>query len=1040
MEKDTEEKYVSLYQNTITEREQFNNDTKIVAEQIARFVKLMQPAHITQGKQQVLKSVYHEADVLLEAFSLYRIMSCSIEDVDDLFEYLNKKMNRFYTAMQSIGKPVIYGIVSQGGTTNLVIGIYDKKADKKEIQNVIEGILDRVELQPYVLNFSKGLKCEKKVGLISAIPSLKTGDDKQKFSLASLIRSLNGKEYTVFFISRPLQQNKLTDIFNELISIKDKCFAVSKRNISRQQSAGKSIADTIGRTNTDTDSKSDSTSKSGGVAFVVSGNASKSKTNSSAHSVSESYSKTITDSINNSESNSFEIQNSYALELISYVDKAIERFRQGNNNGMWETVISYSTDSKLASDIIRASISGEFAKPDPDILPQIAQTFDLSVNETKDNTMLVPKILLDEKNSSPLCNIVTSEELGFMCTLPDTPVPDFELKKEKMYPLMTYDVENGIKVGNLCDGKRSIEHMSFSLSYKDLVKHTFVCGMTGSGKTTTVKQILKNANVPFLVIESAKKEYRNIKLDGKEHPQIYTLGKPEINCLKMNPFYIQCGVSPQMHIDFLKDLFNASFSFYGPMPYILEKCLQNIYKNKGWDLRLGFHPYLVNMKNAVDFFDADYMAAHYKIESHKYLFPTMQDLKKEIERYIDEEMNYEGEIAGNIKTAIKARLESLCSGPKGYMFNTYEYTNMEELLSKNTVFELEGLAADDDKAFCVGLLIILINEYRQVSKETVRMDNPLSHILVVEEAHRLLKNTNTDRISEDMGNPKGKAVEHFSNMIAEMRAYGQGVIVAEQIPSKLAPDVIKNSSNKIIQRLVALDDQILVANSIGLSEEECMNLGNLTTGMALCHKEGMNLPVLVKIPMASEIKVSDGMLYGKNLEQRMHDINVSMVKEILSNEIELYALRMINTIMIQNYENVERGIRAFRQYAKSMIRKKDISLITCIDEYAILAEILSEQIFQYWLNGAYSIKTLIPDELKEELYQLLVIPNEKKMCVVKEMLSDLYKENLEYKGCTIISQLIKFRISENIDIDGSINQYFFETDDNIICKIRKMVN
>lgn len=264
------------------------------------------------------------------------------------------------------------------------------------------------------------------------------------------------------------------------------------------------------------------------------------------------------------------------------------------------------------------------------------------------------------------------------------------------------------------------------------------------------------------------------------------------------------------------------------------------------------------------------MQEKYSSDSHKYLFPTMQELKYEIERYIEEEMDYEGEVAGNIKTAIKARLESLCSGPKGYMFNTYEYADMSQLLTNNTVFELEGLADDSDKAFCVGLLIIFINEYRQITKETVKLDKELSHILVIEEAHRLLKNVNTEKTSEDMGNPKGKAVEHFTNMIAEMRSYGQGVIVAEQIPSKLAPDVIKNSSNKIIQRLVAADDQELVANTIGLSGEDCLDLGNLITGTALCHKEGMNLPVRVQIPMVDENKVSDGMLYGGDIEKRLH--------------------------------------------------------------------------------------------------------------------------------------------------------------------------
>lgn len=166
------------------------------------------------------------------------------------------------------------------------------------------------------------------------------------------------------------------------------------------------------------------------------------------------------------------------------------------------------------------------------------------------------------------------------------------------------------------------------------------------------------------------------------------------------------------------------------------------------------------------------------------------------------------------------------------MFNTYEYADMDALLNHNTIFELEGLADDSDKAFCVGLLIIFINEYRQISQEILDTNRPLSHILVIEEAHRLLKNVSTEKLSEDLGNPKGKAVEHFANMLAEMRSYGQGVIVAEQIPSKLAPDVIKNSSNKIIQRLVSADDQTVMANTIGLTGEEGLDLGSLKTGTA----------------------------------------------------------------------------------------------------------------------------------------------------------------------------------------------------------------
>jgi Predicted ATPase len=1024
--------------STETLKAQFEKDTAIVAEQSSLFVKNIHPSYLYSTKNEIMNLLYSDSDDLLDAFTFFRIVSCTTDEVDDMFEYLNGKMDKFYTALYSVGKPVVYGVVSYQGTMNIVVGLYDSDNDAKLLKGIMEGLLDGVELKPYKMNLAGRKSVDKEVGLISAIPSVKIGEEKQKFSLAPMMKSLNGQDFTVLFVSRPLSQEKIALTYGEVIQIKDQCFAVSKRNVSRQQGTSKSVGETNGKTETSTHSTSKTKSASFGLAFILSFNKSSSKTETDSYSTSNNYSKTITDAVNQNEGISADIQNGFALEMMDYADQAINRFRQGKNNGMWETVISYSADSRMVAGIIQACIAGEFARPNPNILPQAVHGFHLDANEAKGNSVLIPKIMLDESASSPLCTAITSEELGLICTLPEVPVPNFELKKGKAYPLIT-DNATGINIGYVCDGQRSLQNMPFSLTYKDLARHTFVCGITGSGKTTTVKGILRNAKTPFLVIESAKKEYRNISLESGKRPQIYTLGKPEINCLRFNPFYIQCGVSPQMHIDFLKDLFNASFSFYGPMPYILEKCLQNVYKKKGWNLTLGFQPYLVNSTNSADFFEADYMQEKYKSESHKYLFPTMQDLKSEIERYVEKEMNYEGEVAGNIKTAIKARLESLCSGPKGYMFNTYEYADMGALLTNNTVFELEGLADDSDKAFCVGLLIIFINEYRQITKETVKMDKELTHILVIEEAHRLLKNVNTEKTSEDMGNPKGKAVEHFTNMIAEMRSYGQGVIVAEQIPSKLAPDVIKNSSNKIIQRLVAADDQELVANTIGLSGEDSLNLGSLTTGTGLCHKEGMSLPVRVQIPMVQEVKVSDGMLYGGDIEGRLHRINVNLAKEALVDSLDITGLKMLNSIMMQEYETVSVAIKEYRKRAKSTLVKKDVDLVMCEDENSIYAELLSETIIQYLLNGVYSIKQLISNELRVGVYELLASPNKIKLSAVKQMLKMSYKDDPVYKGKFIVAQLVYHMATEKTDLIGTIKNYFFDLSDEEALEIKNMM-
>jgi hypothetical protein len=73
----------------------------------------------------------------------------------------------------------------------------------------------------------------------------------------------------------------------------------------------------------------------------------------------------------------------------------------------------------------------------------------------------------------------------------------------------------------------------------------------------------------------------------------------------------------------------------------------------------------------------------------------------------------------------------------------------------------------------------------------------LEHVTLIEEAHRLLTKTSTD-VGAETANTKGQSVEAFCNILAEIRAYGEGLIVADQIPSKLASDVLKNTNMKIM--------------------------------------------------------------------------------------------------------------------------------------------------------------------------------------------------------------------------------------------------
>lgn len=961
----------------------------------------------------------------INGFVFFRLVSCTTEKLDNVEEQLRIKMEKLLTAIHSLGSPVIYGIVSRDGKTHIVFGVNYQSKDVAK--SILDGLLTGIEIQEEKNIFKKNKKNKKEYygGFISSVPITKIDNDKQQFDVSTLMKCLNGKNYTVLVYSIP--QNNAQDKCSDLITVKDKCFAISKRNISIQNSINDS------KTVTETKSKT----KRGAMqeivhqvrkgkfsfskivdSFIEGGNKSKSEAVSNATTI-----EGITRGV------SFEVQNGIAQEMIEYCDKAIERMKLAQANGLWLSTITYSASDKTQLSILKSCLISEIAKPSANILPYVQ--FDYP--EDKLEEILLPATT-GAKN--PLMVPINTSELSMLCTPPSKPVPDFEIKQNKMYPMVPSS-EPGIIIGNISDGYKSLDNMVFALTENDLNKHTFVCGITGSGKTTTVKRILKVSKKPYLVIESAKKEYRNI--GGMKPENVYTLGKPEINCIKMNPFFVQRGINLQTHIDFLKDLFNASFSFYGPMPYILEKCLGNIYKNKGWNLTFGYHPYLINVADSTNMFDEAIMKKRYKLKSCEFLFPTMQDLKNEVKRYIEEELHYEGEVAGNIKSAILSRLESLCVGAKGFMFNTHKHLNMDEIMQEEVIFELEGLPDDSDKAFCVGLLVIFINEYRQIVKELDK-ESGLKHLLVIEEAHRLLKNIETERTSETMGNPKGKAVEHFTNMIAEMRSYGQGVIIAEQIPSKLAPEVIKNSSNKIVQRIVSYDDQALIANTMGIKKEDAIYLGNIKTGCALCHKEGMNLPVFITVQQIKDKPITDGdLLQVFGMETKIRDINKQFIVEELDAYFNVTAMRLLNTLMVMDIRTVTKDLETIKSEINECLTLRDITLLpmTSLDEQEQLyGEILAEYVLGYLSQGLYSIGKLAPDGITNNVIEFCKNGMPETVYSVKAQLKDVYKKECKNHCIEIVYNEMKRELEESdikgIDLENSIRSRFLTVSNDCV--------
>lgn len=938
----------------------------------------------------------------LDSYYLFPLKEIFVNsDCDDIAKFINERFQNILASASHSSLSVAIILSSKNGNSDVFLGFKNNSSlgnNPDLFESIVNGILPgkKIKLEE-AINLSSLVDGYNHGGIVTGVPTVKKDDENQKFNLSSIVRSLYGKEYLLAIISRPISETEKQSSFSELIQLRDNLHTLAKQTISEEKGSGQSFSDT--ETSTTGSSQTRGYSNGGGIGFptpigFIGGGFSHSQNRSKTTTEGTSSGQTETFSEQESRSLSIEKQNGFALELEKIADQYIERMIRGFGSGYWETSITFATPNKITSDVLAGTFIGELSKPSDKLLPPPR----IYSDNLEGKILFIPKI--SSSNTifpKPLSSYLTSEELSLISSPPVESVPGYEIQKMPALALTDTGSRSEIVLGSIADHGNPILGTYLHLSKNDLNKHLFVCGLTGSGKTTTVKHILKNLvqneNIPFLVIESAKRDYRQLLADDvfKEKLNIFTIGNATVSPIRFNPFYIQEGVHPLVHIDYLKAIFNASFSLYGPMPSIVEKCLHTIYIQKGWDLTFGTHPNFLDKKG-------NYDGEQYSLEEHFYCFPTLTDLKDEIDRYIKTELDYKGELRDNIRTAIIVRLESLCVGAKGLMFNTHDFFSIEQLLSQNTILEMENLADDDDKAFFVGLILVLISEYRQKENPAV---NPgikhkgLQHFIVIEEAHRLLKNVETERTTEMMGNPKGKAVEVFCNLLAEMRSLGQGVAVVEQIPSKISPDVIKNSNTKIVHRLVSKDDQGLLAGSLSINDNDALYLNRLRTGHALCHKEGMGRPVecailsTVTSHAISDEKVKRSMAFLT--DKVLHGYRAYQLDTFLGEAGKELTIKFFNSLITLELNALNRLLDIAKKEIKKALIMKDIKFV--IDDLIVL-DYLSLRIMLLISKGIYCPSSNIPRNLKIKLLDFMKTPSNKTQAELINHLNMMWEPNL----------------------------------------------
>lgn len=893
-------------------------------------------------RQQIDKNqdnLYKVLPIKPRDISLFHISELTFEDESPRKEALENILS----SLRFDGISFIYLLLGDEKGVSFYFGIVKDKNYTKELDLDVDDIGSSI-LKPTIEGNFRGssiVEVEDKIEIVSKIYSMNrfaridgvpsVNEDSEDFQgVDRLVDIMAGDEFGLMVISDPLTIAEIQDIENTLYDIYNKLSPLAKESI--QESVGEtkttgtneggSISTTTGNNENISENKSHGTSTGTSASKGESSGSSSSTNSSKSENVgkNDGYSLTISTgsntsetkgknngrsesiAINHGETKSREFADKVVSEWMNYIDEILlKRVDYGRNKGIFHTGIYIFAQEKGNLFKLGNTISSLFSGSEENKAPlkisfienereiEAIKNFQLPTTTFENSNVLQAKLLFS-KYGNKIASWLSTKELSVITGLPKKEVVGLVLKEEVEFGLNTKTLKSkeNILLGNLVKSG-SILDIDVNIDKDSINKHIFIAGVTGSGKTTTCQRILQSANMPFMVIEPAKTEYR-VLANEYENLLIFTLNNETIAPFRLNPFELFKGESITSRVDMIKANIEAAFDMEAAIPQIIETALYRCYENYGWDIATN-----TNYKFKDPFADGIFS------------FPTLSDLVTQTE-VIVKEQGFDDRLKNDYIGSIKARLQGLLIGAKGFMLNAKRSVDFNDLVEKNVIIELEDVKNGAEKSLIMGFILINLNEaIKRKHTEYQNNNKEFKHITLIEEAHRLLS-----KFSAGDNSSKKLGVETFADMLAEVRKYGESLIIVDQIPNKLTPDVLKNTNTKIVHKLFASDDKEAIGNTMALDKEQKEFLSSLETGRVIVSNQDFIKPIQVQIKQLENISTTTSKTVDENsIRENALNYYLQNSKRGIILGLEIYkqnpTIKDIDTILKYNLEALSNG-------------------------------------------------------------------------------------------------------------------------------------
>lgn len=372
------------------------------------------------------------------------------------------------------------------------------------------------------------------------------------------------------------------------------------------------------------------------------------------------------------------MQNKALLNTLGRIDLQLKRLDECESLGMWECAAYFLSDSQetaeMAAGTYKALMKGSksgvetsainyWGRQDKEKLPVLREYI----------TNFIHPVFAYPTDQGYLpvtaSSLLSSNELAIQMGLPRKSVCGFPVIEHADFGKEVVSYGKKLNRRELCLGNiftmGTETNTAVNLDSNSLTMHTFVTGSTGSGKSNTVYEILNQLHniysIPFLVVEPAKGEYKNM-FGQFADVSVYGTNPKKTALLKINPFSFPDDVHILEHLDRLVEIFNVCWPMYAAMPAILKEAIERAYVAIGWDL--------VSSEN-----------------KNRNKFPNFADILEQIEAVINES-KYSADSKGDYSGALLTRVRSLTTGLNGLIFCNDDIPN-EDLFDKSVICRFE---------------------------------------------------------------------------------------------------------------------------------------------------------------------------------------------------------------------------------------------------------------------------------------------------------------------------------------------------------------